>query len=162
MIAKWKCWVELLDGHRFSVRRPNGSEFLEGTAREALDFAARVRQFYEDRSVRSVEAHSVGPCPNIADLGLPRIVFHIRPHPNKRDWWVDESKLTHPCWLTRLDHAIGHVAFRGRGHLCEIQVLDSRGIPDSVVMVDQRGHNPFVDCAPGLTARSATSDAAAG
>lgn len=151
MRGKWKFWAVRSDLTGFCIRRKDGSQFLEGTAAEALEFAARVRQFYEGVDVKRVEARSEGILSQIGDGLPPRKLFSIQRHFNGRDWWVNESELTHPCWLKHLEHAISHCAFRGRTYLCEIRVCDAPGKLTSVVLIDQRNDNPTIKCTPSFS-----------
>jgi len=118
-----------------------------GQRDRALEFAARVREYYAEREVKRVELRSAGVVPDLAALDSDRLIFTTRPHPNGRDWLVDESRLSHKCWVQKLEHAIGHCAFRGRGHLCEIRVMARTGSVDAVVLTDTRGDNQFAQSA---------------
>jgi hypothetical protein len=148
MRSHWQFKVILSDLKSFFVRRADGSNQVDGTPEEALEFAARVRKFYEDRAVLRVEAHATGPM----DLGehpaLSPKVFYVRPHGNGHDWLVDEGSLAHPAWLTKLEHAISLLAFRSRGYITLIQILDPAGLTARIVLIDQRNDDCFRNRVP--------------
>lgn len=143
MTTHWQFKVILGDLSSFFVRRPDGSNHVDGTPEQALEFAARVRAFYEVRSALRVEAHAVGPIDLQEHPALAPQLFSVRPHGNGHDWLVDESSLAHPAWLTKLEHAISLLAFRSRGYITLIQILDAAGLTARIVLIDQRNDDCF-------------------
>jgi hypothetical protein len=143
-MAKWKFKVVLDDLNGFFIRRKDGTDHLEGTSEEALAFAHQVREFYSGKPVARVEAHSNGSVQ--ADCLSAHKNFTIRRHLNGRDWWVNETDLTHPGWFRNLEHAVSHLAFRGRGYVCQIQVL--KPSETEVILIDQKGDDSFAGKGP--------------
>lgn len=71
------------------------------------------------------------------------LTFRIRPHENGRDWRVVEGGLQHPLWTKKLGDGISHILMRGAGYLCRIEVLNGAGDVSWLVVVDQRGNDPY-------------------
>jgi hypothetical protein len=122
----------------FCIRRSRGSSELSGTSDEALDFAARVLEYYKDRGVLRVEARSIGPVQiTEARPGKEHKIFRLRPRRNGRGWQADDTQLAHPCYHLELEEAINYAAFRGRGGFIEVQIFNSENKLQQVVLIHE-------------------------
>ena len=127
---------------RFPIRR--AGPFI-GTELEALAFARRACEHLKAKGVKRVEAWAN----TASDEPLPgAVTFRIRPHENGQDWRVVECALQHPLWVKQLEEGIDYMLFRGSGKLCRIEVLNAAGGLAWLVLVDQRGNDPFAGTGP--------------
>src|SRR3954462_8335112 len=134
MIGTWRFRFVRDDCSATFIRRPESTGPVVGTIDEALMFAHRVQDYIGERASR-VEAwsdrHTQEPEPQDREL------FRIARHENKRDWRLLETRLTHPAWYRKLDHAIDYAAFRGRGYAWQIVVRD--GLLLTIIATNARG-----------------------
>jgi hypothetical protein len=125
------------------IRRADGSRILHGTDAEALEFSRRVKKHFSQMALRMVQARSIGPIDfAVPDNGCAREVAKLRQHRNGRDWTADQMGLHHGAWHLSLEDAINYAAFRLRGHVSEIQILDRRNELQAVILIDLTGAEP--------------------
>jgi hypothetical protein len=136
---------------RFPIRR--ACPFI-GTESEALAFARRACEHLKSKNVVRVEAWS---STGSAEPASGAVTFRIRPHENGRDWRVVEDSLQHALWVAELDHGLHYMLRRGSGKLCRIEVLNSTGGVAWLVLVDQRGDDPYAGKGPTWSPQLETS-----
>jgi hypothetical protein len=121
MNEKWRFRVVRIDHSARFIRRPDSIGPLVGTIADALQFARRVEDYFRD-TVSLVEAWGHGYTDEPPEEN--RQTFFINRHPNKRNWLLEKSRLTHPACFHSLYHAVNYAAFRGRGYSWQILVRD--------------------------------------
>jgi hypothetical protein len=142
MKATWKFRAMRQDLTAFFVRRTDGTDELFGTDEEVLEFSVRARHYFHAKCLQRVEARSTGLIDFSVPNNKPRELARLRPHENGRDWRAEPSRLHHGAWHKTLEDAICYAAFRLRGHLSEIQILNRRNEVQGVVLIDQTGSEP--------------------
>jgi hypothetical protein len=109
------------------------TRIVEGSERDALEFARRACEYLRPKGVESVEAWSVGIANLKSEISKeePKIEkllrFCLKPHPNGKDWLAEENELHHGGWWTELRPALDYALYRGNGRVCLVEIWKRKG-----------------------------------
>jgi hypothetical protein len=139
MWATWKFRACKLRSQYSWIQRKGACNTISGTERDAWEFSRRCVEHFRGHDVVCVEAWSVGPVEGAPDDVPGLLTFKVVPHENGKDWQAVPCALQHALWITKLEHGIDYMMFRGGGKLCRVHVVNQAGGLERVVLADRRG-----------------------